>query len=830
MESLITRTTLPELVGRLARDPCTTKHIVRPPQEAKYGVFPEDLHPPLAEALKRVGIEQPYSHQAAAIAAVRAGGHVVLTTPTASGKTLCYNVPILERIAQEPESRALYLFPTKALSQDQYTGLHKLIEALGANVGTFTFDGDTPADARRKVRDHGHIIITNPDMLHSGILPQHTSWLKLFENLRYIVIDELHTYRGIFGSHVANLLRRLLRIASFYGSEPQVIVCSATIANPLELATRLTGLDFELVAESGAPRGEHHLICYNPPVVNRQLGLRAGVLRTATRIASDLIAGGVSTIVFAGSRLHVEIMLKYVREALVRADMSPSLVQGYRGGYLPQRRRRIEAALRAGEVKGVIATNALELGIDIGSLQACVLAGYPGSIASLWQQSGRAGRRAEASLTVFVARSSAIDQYMVTHPDVLVGASPEQARINPQNLFVLVDHMKCAAFELPFEPEERFADLELHETREVLEYLQTHGVVNQSAGRFHWMQRVYPATHVNLRGIPEENFIVINVKTERVLAEVDFRSAHTTLYKHAIYNLDADQYQVEELDYENHKAYVRRVEPDYYTTAMTYTRVGVLDEERSGRAGVATQGYGEVLVTTKFVGFKKIRFRTGENIGYGDIHLPDLEMHTTACWFTLPAEALASLGCDLATAIDGLVAVSHALKVSATVTLMCASTDIGRSVGDRSAETSLELGASSYRRPSKGPRGGRKFRLDDFEPTVFLYDDMPGGVGLAGAIDKRMTEIVARALDLVTRCDCQGLGCPSCVGAMPTYDGAIRRASIGVLQLLGAEPKDRGIPAGRPDLDAPPVLVGGPTMDAPPVSPLPSPMTSAVAQ
>lgn len=784
MESLYQRTTMSDIVHRLAADPGTTRHHVRPARHAQYGDFPEGLHPPLKEALTKLGIERPYAHQAEAIAAIRRGEHVVLTTPTASGKTLCYNVPVLESLATAPEGRALYLFPTKALSQDQYMGLHTLIEALGAEVGTFTFDGDTPVAARRKVRDHGHIVITNPDMLHSGVLPQHTSWLKLFENLRYIVIDELHTYRGIFGSHVANLLRRLLRIAEFYGSTPQVICCSATIANPVELAKTLTGLEFTLVGESGAPRGEHHVICYNPPVVNRQLGIRAGVLRTATRVASQLLEAGVSTIVFAGSRLHVEVMLKYVRESLARAHMPTSLVQGYRGGYLPQRRRRIEAGLRSGQVRGVIATNALELGIDIGSLQACVIAGYPGSIASLWQQSGRAGRRAESALTVFVARSTAIDQYMVTHPDVLIGASPEHARINPQNLFVLVDHVKCAAFELPFEPEERFADLELHETKEVLQYLQTHGVVNESAGRFHWMQRVYPATHVNLRGIPEENFVVIDVKTTRVLAEVDFRSAHTTLYKHAIYNLDAAQYQVEELDYDNHKAYVRRVEPDYYTTAMTYTRVGVLDEERSGHAGVAAMGYGEVLVTTKFVGFKKIRFRTGENVGYGDIHLPDLEMHTVATWFTLPAQLLAELPCDLATAIDGLVAVSHALKVAATVTLMCASGDIGRSVGDRSAETSLELGASSFRRPSLGPRGKRGFRLDDFEPTVFLYDDMPGGVGLADAIYKRFDAIVARARDLMATCECHDLGCPSCVGAMPTYDGQIRQAAMAVLALL----------------------------------------------
>ncbi len=765
-----------DLTGGREHGPQVTAHHVRPPRLPRFGAFPDDLHPVLQESLARLGIERPYAHQAQAIATVRAGKHLVLTTPTASGKTLCYNVPVLDRVLREPETRALYIFPTKALSQDQYSGLHALIEATGADIGTFTFDGDTPPDARRAVRDHGHVVITNPDMLHSGILPQHTKWLKLFENLRYVVIDELHTYRGIFGSHVANLLRRLRRICRFYGSDPQFICCSATIANPVELATRLTGVALDLVGESGAPTGEHHLVCYNPPVVNQQLGLRAGVLKTSHRLAADLITSGVSTIVFAGSRLQVEIILKYLREAVTKAHLPADLVQGYRGGYLPNHRRRIEAGLRDGSVRGVVATNALELGIDIGSLEACIIAGYPGSIASLWQQSGRAGRRHGKSLTVWIARSSAVDQYLVTHPDTLLGASPEHARIDSNNLFVLVDHMKCAAFELPFEPDEAFGDLSLKDTTEVLRYLESHGVLNESQGRFHWMERVFPATHVNLRGVPEENFVVIEVPQDRILAEVDFRSAHTTLHEHAIHNIDGLQYQVERLDYPNHKAFVRRVEPDYYTTAMTYSRVAVLDEEEVDHEGRLGLAHGEVLVTSKVTGFKKIRFHTGENVGYGEVTLPDLEMHTTACWFTMTSAVLEALPYDRATALDGLVGLSHALHTTATVALMCASGDLGRVVGDRSAGVSLPIEGG-------GVDGGRG-RLEDFDPTVFLYDNMPGGVGLAGELHKRFPDVLARALGMLAGCGCGESGCPACLGPMTGYDGRARGAAVALGRLL----------------------------------------------
>ena len=755
--------------GGFATD--VTGHFVRPARPALTGDFPPDLHPALLNALRERGIEAPYVHQAKAINALRSGRHVTITTPTASGKTLCYNVPVLERLLQDRQSRALYLFPTKALAQDQYAGLHRLIESAGVDIGTHVFDGDTPPDARRAVRDHGRVVLTNPDMLHSGILPHHTRWLKLFEHLDYVVIDELHTYRGVFGSHFAHVIRRLRRIARFHGSDPVFVCCSATVANPLELTQTLTGLsESVLIEESGAPTGEHHLVCYNPPVVNRQLGIRAGVVRSAHRIAERLLEAKVATIVFAGSRLHVEILLKYIRESAQRLRLPPDSVQGYRGGYLPLKRRRIEAGLRTGSIKLVVATNALELGLDIGSLEACVIAGYPGSIASLRQQSGRAGRRAGRSLTVYIARSSPVDQYLVSHPDTIVEAPVEHARANPQNLFVLVDHTKCAAFELPFNESDSYAELSHGDTEEVLGYLESHGVVNASGGRYHWTDRAFPAHRVNLRGVHEENFVVIDLVNEKVLAEVDFYSAHTTLHEHAIYHMDADQYQVERLDYDDHKAFVRRVDPDYYTTALTHTRVDVLDEDVPldiQAQGVVT-AHGEVLVSRKVVGFKKVRFRTNENVGYGDVNLPAIEMHTTACWLTIPQSFLLRVGSHGLEALSGVV---HTLHVASTLRLMCAERDIGRAIGDRS--TGL-FGTPEGREQDSGGEG--------FTPTLFLYDSVPGGVGLAEEIHRQLPTLIDQAQSLVSKCSCGETGCPACLGAMPAYDGHARAATLELLK------------------------------------------------
>src|SRR5262250_2126776 len=428
---------------------CITASRHFPARPAVLAPFPPSLDPRIGEALRARGIEQLYSHQARAWELVEKGRHCVVVTPTASGKTLCYNLPVLQSLVREPDARILYLFPTKALAQDQLAELEALAKSL-PEMRMFTYDGDTPQDARRAVRARANLVLTNPDMLHSGILPHHTKWAVLFQNLRYVVIDELHAYRGVFGSHLANVIRRLRRLCRHYGAAPQFILASATIGNPRELAERIVGESVEDVTESGAPTGDKLFVCYNPPVVNPELGIRAPYLGEASRLALRFLREKIPTIVFAQSRLSTEVLLSAIKNGVADRTGQSGIVRGYRGGYLPTRRRAVEQGLRGGDVLGVVSTNALELGVDIGHLDVAVLAGYPGTIASLWQQSGRAGRRTGESAAVFVATSAPLDQFMITHPDYLFGASPEHARVNPDNPFILVNHLKCAAFELPF--------------------------------------------------------------------------------------------------------------------------------------------------------------------------------------------------------------------------------------------------------------------------------------------------------------------------------------------------------------------------------------------
>ncbi|MGH9173871.1 MAG: DEAD/DEAH box helicase, partial [Vicinamibacterales bacterium] len=559
-------------------------------------------------AFERRGIGQLYTHQAEAFAHVTAGRNIVVTTPTASGKTLCYNLPVLDAILRDAAVRALYLFPTKALAQDQMAELHDLageIEQVGGDpIGVHTYDGDTPADARRTIRTRAHIVLSNPDMLHSGILPHHPRWAKLFENLRYVVIDELHAYRGVFGSHLCNVLRRLRRIAQHYGSDPQFVCSSATIANPRELAERLAERRFELVSESGAPRGEKFFVFVNPPVVNRELGIRRSYLAETRRVAGEFLRKNLQVIVFAQSRLSTEILTTYLKEDFEDVPGMPELIRGYRGGYLPMRRREIERGLREGLVRGVISTNALELGIDIGALDVAVLAGYPGTIAATWQRAGRAGRRSLRSAAVLVGSSAPLDQFVVRHPSYFFDASPEHALVNPDNLHILVNHVKCAAFELPFSTQDEFGSVSV---QEVLGVLQEAGLVHQSGsrthadddeetiGHWHWTSESYPADAVSLRSISSDNFVVIDeTHGSKVIAETNFTSGPPTLHPKAIYIIEGRLFQVERLDFDGRKAYVEEVDCDYYTDAITYTRVTILD--RFAADALAVANHGEVHV------------------------------------------------------------------------------------------------------------------------------------------------------------------------------------------------------------------------------------------
>ncbi|RMG37123.1 MAG: DEAD/DEAH box helicase, partial [Gammaproteobacteria bacterium] len=707
-----------------------TGELVLPARKAHLVPLPDSLDPAIVEALAHRGITRLYSHQAQAWAEARAGRHLVVVTPTASGKTLCYNLPVLQA-AREGDAKSLYLFPTKALAQDQVAELIELNQAGDLGVRAFTFDGDTPGDARKAVRTRGDIVVSNPDMLHQGILPHHTKWAQFFENLRFVVIDEMHTYRGVFGSHMANVLRRLQRICRFYGSRPQFIFCSATIANPAELASALIGAPVEAITESGAPQGERRLLLWNPPVINPDLGLRASCRSQTTRIARLATRMGLKNIVFARSRLMVEVLTRYLKDVFDRDPRRPPRVAAYRGGYLPGERRATERRLRAGEVDCVVATSALELGVDIGALDVCVLNGYPGTIAGTWQRLGRAGRRNRPSLGVLVASSEPLDQYIVRNPDFFLGASPEQARIDPDQVLILLDHVRCAAFELPFREGETFGD---QPVGELLHYLQEAGVLHHESGQWHWVEDSYPANSVSLRSVAEGNFVVIDTSRggQKIIAEVDFTAAPMTLYEGAIYLVQASPYQVERLDWEGRKAFVTPTRADYYTDAIDYTRLKILERFAQQSQGQGMAAHGEVHLVRRIAGYKKIRYYTHENIGYGNIRLPDQEMHTTAVWWELRPGALEVAFGSRQQALDGFLGAAYALHHVAALRLMAEPSDLGRAVGDGDAKWFATLGSDG--RGQMRDVSGEEVAPDHqgaFRPAVFLYDNYPGGVGLS---------------------------------------------------------------------------------------------------
>jgi DEAD/DEAH box helicase domain-containing protein len=614
-----------------------------------------------------------------------------------------------------------------------------VVEEIGLEIRAFTYDGDTPQDARRAVRQRANVVFTNPDMLHSGILPHHTRWARYFESLRYIVIDELHYYRGVYGSHLANLLRRLKRICEFYGSKPQFICCSATIANPRELAEALTGEAFELVERNGAPRGEKFFIFYNPPVVNRQLGIRRSYIHESRRVALEFIERHLQTLVFANNRLATEVLVTYLKDACGRGPAGGETVRGYRGGYLPRERREIERRLREGKIRAVVATNALELGIDIGSLDAVVMAGYPGSIASSWQRAGRAGRRQGTSAAVLVASSAPLDQYIVEHPDYFFGRSPEHACINPENLEILLAHIKCAAFELPIRDGETFGR---HDIGEVCRFLEEAGFLHHSAGAWHWTSDTYPADATSLRSVASDNFVVVDITGKpNVIAEVSFSTALTTLHEKAIYLHEARQYQVERFDYGERKAYVKRVESDYYTDAIDYTQVKALEEFEGEALAGARRAHGDVRVNRQIVGFKKIKFYTSENVGAGKLSMPEQEMHTTAFWLHFPAEFLARFSqYTPAEKQSGIAGLGNALRTVAALLVMCDPRDLGVALSE-------DISGA----------------LETFEPNLYLYDMYPGGVGQSAPLYRLAPRLLQQTAELLAACGCEA-GCPSCVG------------------------------------------------------------------
>lgn len=726
------------------------------PVEAKYSEYPENIDTNLKNLFVEKGIVNLYSHQRKAFDIAEQKKDLVVVTPTASGKTICYNLPVLNHIINNPEARALYLFPTKALAQDQMHELNNIINTLEADIKTYTFDGDTPANARKAIRSSGHVVITNPDMLHSGILPHHTIWIKLFENLKYIVIDEVHSYKGVFGSHLANLIRRLRRICKFYGSNPQFILCSATILNPKEHAENLIERPVHLIDNNGAPSGEKHYLIYNPPVVNEQLGIRSSAVKEAAKFGSFILKNNIATIIFARSRMRVEIISTYLKEKCKSAKLA-----SYRGGYLPNERRKIEKGLRNKEILGVVSTNALELGIDIGMLDAVITTGYPGSISSMQQQFGRAGRRGEASLSVMIATSSPLDQYIANNPEFVIDSNPECACINPDNILILMDHLKCAAFELPFSEDERFAK-HLSTTKEMLEYLEEMGILKKAENKYHWMNQIYPATEISLRTAASENFVIID-KTDKttVIGEVDYHSAPTLIHDDAIYIHMGKQYYIDKLDWERRTAYCHEVDTEYYTDADSKKDLHVLEQIETKDFNIAALSKGEINIREKATLFKKIRFNTHENLGWGKIDLPESEMHTTATWIDFDDEKLYNIA-GKETAGDILYSISYIFQNLVPIFTLA---DI------------MDIHTLSQ---SRADHSGK--------PAIYIYDSTPGGVGLSDRVFTLLPTISNEAINVISKCNCAN-GCPGCIGPLVSDDSNLKTYIIEVLKEFCDEPE-----------------------------------------
>jgi DEAD/DEAH box helicase domain-containing protein len=748
-------------------------HIVEnrllPAQEGVFAPFPQSLSPWIVAALKRRGIEKLYTHQAEVWEKARGGNNVVVVTPTASGKTLCYNLPCLHALLTDESARCLYLFPTKALSQDQQAELNEISGGdEGLNIKVATYDGDTPESLRVSARDTGRIIISNPDMLHAGILPNHPKWIKFFSRLKFIVIDEAHAYRGVLGSHVANVIRRLRRVAAFYGARPQFILCSATIANPQELAESLIGLPVELVDNNGAPCGEKRVILYNPPLVDAVQGIRKSVLTESRRWMIALLKAGIKTILFAHSRIKTEVAASYVNEDLANIFTYNSRikVEAYRGGLLPNERHEIERGLREGDIQGVVSTNALELGIDIGGLDASVVAGFPGSFNSFWQQSGRAGRRGGTSVSVFIATASPIDQFIMNDPDWFFGKSAEEGRIDPDNPYILTDHIKCACFELPFTSEELKEKNEKSDevfgsnALDALEFLEEAGIVRHTGEKWHWADRSFPAEGISLRSATADNVVIIDVTNGRndVIGEMDRPSAKEMIFVNAVYIHRGRQYMVEELDIENRKCLVREADVNYFTDGLVKTDIKVLTEDeevgianeelkmKNEKRGEGGENFrfkgvlGDVLVRSQVTKFKKLKFRTHENIGFGEIVLPEEEMQTRALVLLFGPEsaggrALAAM--DEQEAGAALSGMGTLVRNIAPVFLLCDPRDLGI--------------AERVRDPHFGV------------PALYVYDKYPGGTGLAESLARRTEKLCAAIREALERCPCKS-GCPSCVG------------------------------------------------------------------
>lgn len=836
---------LGNLLSRWRAEPSVASNIAAweeiPARPARTSPLPADLHPALIEALHRNGITSLYTHQAAAWQLARQRRHIMVTAGTASGKSLCYNLPILENLLQDPEARALYLFPTKALTQDQFAALERLLSAIedDRRPALAIYDGDTPTRHRPAIRSGARLLLTNPDMLHLGILPHHTDWAAFFRSLRHVVLDEAHIYRGVFGSHLANVLRRLQRIARFYGSELQFFLTSATLANPQEFAQRLVEAEVALVDEDGSGRGPRSFLIYNPPLLDAQLGLRRSALQESVRLADDLLAYGVQTILFARSRRSVELILSYLRDKAAASNITGETAQqirGYRSGYLPRQRREIERGLREGRVRAVVATNALELGIDIGGLDAAILVGYPGTIAATRQQAGRAGRGLDASLAVLVATADPIDQFLAAHPNYLFEGSVEHALINPDNLLVLLEHIRCAAFELPFQAGEPFGKVDGGQVLEFLDFLAAQGALHPSSGRYYWMADLYPAQMVSLRSISGEPILLQSWQGDRpeTIGLVDRGSAFRLVHPQAIYLHETQTFLVETLDLEHNTARLIPIDSDYYTEPGSETSVDLIEKRAEQPAHGAVKAHGELLVTSRVTGFRKIRWYTHEMLGQEPLDLPPTELHTSGYWFVLEdwvVNRLRESGlwrndpndygpdwerlreqvrrrdgyrCQICGAPEQdrahdvhhrlpfrlFASAEQANQMNNLVTL-CANCHhrAEAAVRVRSGLAGLAY-ALGHLAPfllmcdinDLGVHSDTRLAFTEGKPTVVFYDQAPGGIGLSQRLFELHDQLLAQARDLVAGCACRE-GCPSCIG--PGGQGLITIPADDVAQYGG---------------------------------------------
>lgn len=859
--------TLSALLAHWRSDPQVGPNLVEwrilPRKLASFEPYPPAIQPTLREALEARGIQSLYTHQAESLRCIREGKNVVVVTGTASGKTLCYNLPVLDSMLNDSEATALYIFPTKALSQDQYALLKAMTtqieassdvnetpERLSKKIKCAIYDGDTPTSVRPSIRNQARLILTNPDMLHTGILPHHTGWAQFFTGQRFVVIDEIHTYRGVFGSHVANVVRRLKRIAKFYGAEPQFILTSATIGNPDELGMRMINEPVTLIDKDGAEKGEKHFLIYNPPIIDKSLGLRRSAIQAGVNLAEDLLTYNLQTIVFSRARRTVEIILTYLREQTLGSDVKRSggksdtdeLIRGYRSGYLPEQRRVIEEGLRKGSVRVVVATNALELGIDIGGMEASLLVGYPGTIAATWQQAGRSGRGERPSLALLVASPNPLDQYLAQHPDYFFSRSPEHGMINPENLLILLGHLRCAAFELPFSEGEVFGSVNPADMQELMNYLQGEGVVHHSGSKYFWMADKYPAQNVSLRSASTDTVMLQapvgngeEIGAMRTIGEVDASSSFWMTHPGAVYMHEGTTYLVNDLDLEHHVATLQLSNVDYYTEPRREVIVQELQKLYEAEVPGGIKAYGDVKVTSQVIGFRKIRWHTNETLGVENLNLPPSELATTGYWLALAdgtVEILKDEGLwsnapndygpnwqkqrDLARARDGFRCqvcgqpegdkahhVHHKIPFRmfdsakqanqlANLITVCNSCHrkIETAVRVRSglAGLAFTLGnlAPLFLMCDIGDLGihsDPQSTLAEGKPAVILYDLIPGGIGLSERLYDIHAELMMRGRELVEACGCED-GCPSCVGPGGEGGSGGKKETLALLKVL----------------------------------------------